>query len=219
MTHLEQDFHCTALDLPGFGASAPLDSPSIVGMAQWVLRQLALLDIYDCVLIGHSMGAKIAVQLAALPHELEIHRLVLVAPSPPSQEPMPPEEKERMLHHPDRSEAERTVRSAAVADLSSERWQFAVESQLSIDHPTWRWWLLEGMTHSIAEAASTLSIPVTVLSSEDDPVIPPATIQKEVLSVLPDTQHLSTRRAGHLLPLEHPEWVAAQIREVVERRA
>lgn len=210
---LEKDYRCIALNLPGFGGTQPLDRPSIMGMAQWVLRQLALLDVYDFTLIGHSMGGKIAIQMTALPSEMQIHRLLLLAPSPPTHEPMPEAEKERMLRHPDMAEARTTVSNATVTKLDEHKTNFAVESQLRIDHTTWRWWLTEGMNHSIAESAQQLDIPVTVIASEDDPVITMEVIRHEVMPVLPNAKLITVRGTGHLLPLELPEWLAVQIRK------
>lgn len=211
---LENDYRCIALNLPGFGGTKPLDRPSIMGMAQWVLRELALLDVYDFTLIGHSMGGKIALQIAALPSELEIHRLLLLAPSPPTHEPMPEEEKERMLRHPDEQEARTTVRNATVMQLDENVKDFAVNSQLKTDHTTWQWWLKEGMNHSIAETARQLEIPVTVIASEDDPVITMDVIRQEVMPVLSQAKLISTHGSGHLLPLERAAWLAGQIRQM-----
>lgn len=56
-----------------------------------------------------------------------------------------------MLRHPDRDEAETTVQNATQQSLSTERRSLVVAIQLEIDRATWRWWLLEGMNHSIAE--------------------------------------------------------------------
>jgi pimeloyl-ACP methyl ester carboxylesterase len=214
ISELETDYRCIALNLPGFGGTQPLDRPTITGMAQWVLRQLALLDVFDFTLIGHSMGGKIALQLAALPSEMEIHQVILMAPSPPTQEPMPEAEKQRMLRHPDKGEAMTTVSKATVAQLEEQRADFAVQSQLKIDQATWHWWLKEGMNHSIAESMQDLGIPVTVIASEDDPVITMDVVRQEVIPVLPSARLVTTRAQGHLMPLEAPRWLADQIRQI-----
>ena len=211
---LEQDFRCIALNLPGFGGTKPMERPSIMGMAQWALRELALLDVYDFTLIGHSMGGKIALQMAALPSEMEIHQLVLLAPSPPTYEPMPESEKERMLRHPDKREAQNTVSNATITQLEEPVKDFAVNSQLRIDPATWQWWLKEGMDNSIAESVQQIETPVTVIASEDDPVIAMEVMRQEVMPVLPKARLVTFRGSGHLLPLEKPEWLAGQIREI-----
>ena len=214
---LSNSYHCVALNLPGFGNTPPLGKPSINEFAQYVLRETQSLSLDTFTLIGHSMGGKIAVQAAADDPARRIERLVLVAPSPPTTEQMPSEEKERMLHHPDRGEAETTVDHGTVRELPPEQRALAVETQLEIDTATWRWWLLEGMNHSIADQARGVSLPITVLASDDDPVITPEAIQQEVLPVLPQAKLVRTQDIGHLSPLEDPDWVAEQIQLAVPR--
>ena len=161
------------------------------------------------------MGGKIAVQVAADDTEGRVERLILIAPSPPTTEQMPQKEKERMLHHPDRGEAETTVKNASQRALSAEQHATAIETQLEIEEATWRWWLLDGMDHSIADRVDRIQIPITVLASDDDPVIDRQAIQQEVMGTLPEARLVRTQGIGHLLPLEAPDWVAEQIQQIV----
>lgn len=213
---LSSDYRCIAISFPGFGKLAPLEKPSIQGFADHVRKELEALGLISCVLVGHSMGGKIAVEIAADTFGKTVQQLILVAPSPPTTEPMPKEEKERMLHHPNREEALRTVLGAVKRPLEEDKTKLAVDTQLLIDEATWRWWLLEGMDDSIYEKAVLLDLPVTVLASEDDPVITPQVIRERVMKVLKQARLINTRGVGHLIPLEDPDWVAAQIREILE---
>ena len=211
---LADDYHCVTLNMPGFGGTPPLDSPSIRGIADYVRQETERLGLTAFTLLGHSMGGKIALAVAADDVRQRVQQLVLIAPSPPTVEQMPDDEKERMLRHPDRSEAETTVKNATFRPLSAERRALAVKTQLEIDEATWRWWLLAGMNHSIADQVNQIDIPITVLASDDDPVIDPETIRQEVMKTLPSARLVRTQEIGHLLPLEDPEWVAEQIRRV-----
>ena len=106
---LSDNYRCFAINLPGFGGTTPLQKSTIQGHADFVQRELKALGVDTYTLVGHSMGGKIAIQVAANAPKGTIKQLVLIAPSPPTTEPMPEDEKERMLHHPKRSEAEKTV--------------------------------------------------------------------------------------------------------------
>lgn len=70
-----------ALDLPGFGESEPIRGPiRWEELAETVLDLVACLDLGRVTVIGHSMGAAIAIVAAADRPEF-VERLVLVAPS------------------------------------------------------------------------------------------------------------------------------------------
>ena len=56
---LRDRFRCVALDLPGHGASAPLDDPTIPALAAAVNAVKEDLDAEEVVLIGHSLGTKL----------------------------------------------------------------------------------------------------------------------------------------------------------------
>lgn len=212
---LATDYRCVALNLPGFGETDPLGTPSVENFANYLREEVEQQGLESVTLVGHSMSAKIAVQAAANDTDGHIKRLILIAPSPPTVERMPSEEKERMLRHPDRSEAETTVNNATQRALSPERYERAVATQLQIDPATWQWWLRVGMDHSIADQVTRINVPITVLASDDDPVIDAKTIRDEVMAVLPEATLVRATGVGHLLPLEDPDWVAAQIRRAV----
>jgi sigma-B regulation protein RsbQ len=212
---LSNEYRCIAINLPGFGGAPPMEEPSIQGFADYVQKELHSLGIKVYTLIGHSMGGKIAMQVAAGASKKSVRHLVLVAPSPPTTEPMPAKEKERTLNHPNRKEAEKSVENATKQNLTDEQHSLAVETQLIADHATWRWWLLEGMEHSIADRVTSLGMPITVLASKDDPVITSDVIKERVMQVLDQAELVTTQQVGHLSPMEAPDWIAAQIRKAI----
>ncbi len=214
---LQSEYKCIALNLPGFGGTAPLSTPKIVGYTHAIRNILQLMNINHYTVIGHSMSGKIALQLAA-DYPSGIEQIILVAPSPPTQEPMPDEERERMLDHPNRKNAEINVKKATVKSLPKERYALAVDTQMLIDNHTWRWWLLEGMQHSIARYMPKVNIPVTVIASEDDPVIPYSIIQSDVVQLLKNATLVTVKKVGHLIPLEDPQGLADQIRQAIQSR-
>lgn len=215
---LQNQYQCVAINLPGFGGQPPLAQPSIAGFAQHVQTQLTDLQIDRYTLIGHSMGGKIALRVAAdNQNSATIAQLILVAPSPPSVERMPDEEKQRMLIHPSEKEAATTVAHGTVKKLGAEQYQLAIATQNIVDNNTWRWWIEEGMNHSIAAETIKLTLPITVITSQDDKAITMDMTQQETLPNLPPhTQLINTQGIGHLFPLEDPAWLAAEIKSVMK---
>ena len=210
---LTASHHCIVPDLPGFGGAMPLQNPSVQEMARWVLDHVKKHSIEKYTLIGHSMGGKIAVQAAALDTNGSIEQLFLIAPSPPTVEPIPEAEKKQMLRHPDRQQAEASVKKNTIRPLTQEQHNLAIATQLIADPDTWRWWINVGTSHSIQDQVTAIKIPVTVLASEDDPAISFDLIQREVMGVLPGAKLMTIKKVGHLSPMEAPEWIAGHLSE------
>lgn len=213
---LSNDYRCIAINLPGFGHAPAMDESSIAGFAEYVHQELDKLGLSSYTLKGHSMGGKIALQVAANAAKGMVQQLILVAPSPPTTEPMAAKDKERMLRHPNRGEATTSVDDTIKQSLTEEQRSLAIETQLVVNHTAWRWWLLEGMEHSIADHITSLQVPITVLASEDDPVMTIDVIRQRVMEVLGHAKLVTTKEVGHLSPLEAPDWIAQQIRNTVE---
>jgi pimeloyl-ACP methyl ester carboxylesterase len=209
------DYRCIALNLPGYGGTPALQQPSLQQYAEAVVQILADLNLQNYTLIGHSMGGKMALKVAAIsPHPPQ--QIVLIAPSPVTVEPMPDEEKQRMLNnHPSPENAETTLKNATKQPLNDEQQALVIDTHQRVENTAWRWWLLAGMNHSIADQMSQLHIPITVLASKDDPVIPYDVIQSDVVGILPNANLITTEKVGHLIPLEAPDWVATQLQQIV----
>jgi pimeloyl-ACP methyl ester carboxylesterase len=79
--HLKQDYRCIALDLPNYGKSSRGDYPfDMAFFAETVSKFIQALKLKKVVLIGHSMGAQIAMTLALQEPDLA-KALVLLAPA------------------------------------------------------------------------------------------------------------------------------------------
>lgn len=79
---LADDYHCVAPDLRGFGASdASPENFAVKDYADDVADLISTLEIGNSALVGHSMGGKIALALAAR-NPKGLQSLILLAPSP-----------------------------------------------------------------------------------------------------------------------------------------
>lgn len=74
-------FNAMALDLPGHGRSAGPQLTTIPEMARWIGRVMDAAGLASAALVGHSMGASIALELAAAEPD-RVTRLALLGAGP-----------------------------------------------------------------------------------------------------------------------------------------
>lgn len=211
---LSKDYHCVAPDLRGFGASSDFaESYTIEDYADDVEKLIALLKIENFVLIGHSMGGKFALSLAAR-NPKGLRSLILLAPSPPTAEPITETDRKHLLTaRGNRCVATETVCKAAGIKLSAEVFERAVTDNLRSSEKAWRAWLESGSRADISATMNNINVPVTVVSGEGDRAIGKEVIEREVARRIKKAEFITVPDAGHLLPMEIPEAIAKLILE------
>ena len=216
--YLSTEYYCISINLPGFGNTIISENPSVAYYAMFIQEELEQLGVNEYVLIGHSMGGKIALQLALNDrHQKKIRQLILLAPSPPTIERMPEEEKQRMLQHPNETIEKETVYKIIVAPLTEEQFALAVHTQGIIDNCVWKWWILDGMNTPLSDEVEHLKLPISLIASTDDPCITPKMLNEDVIPYLPSgIQLMIYKKIGHLYPMEAPEWLAGVIESIVK---
>jgi len=76
------NYNVFALDFPGHGRSEGEPLTSIDAMSDWVSKAMGELYVADCAIVGHSMGALVALNFAArYPEQTRV--LALLGPSTP----------------------------------------------------------------------------------------------------------------------------------------
>ncbi|MGY2134663.1 alpha/beta fold hydrolase [Hymenobacter sp. HD11105] len=215
---LTPEYTCLAPDLGGFGAAqAPGGGYSLSAYADSVSDYITEQGLSNYVLVGHSMGGKIAMALAAQ-QPAGLRGIALLSPSPPSAEPMTDEERTASLHAYGNPEAAaRTLAHIAVRPLSDEVRKQVIEDNLRTTRAAWEAWLLHGSRESILAHMPLLTVPAVVIAGDADAVMSPSLHGLETLPHLPpDTPLEIIGGAGHLLPLEAPQEVAVLLREFAE---
>ena len=199
-----------APNLPGFGgqpAPAGFDY-SVHAYADWVAAYLARHALTNFTLLGHSMGGKIAMALAAQ-RPAGLRRLVLLSPSPPAGEPMSDDDRTAALARFGKAaDAEKTFDKITWLPLSAALRQAVVTDNLRCSQPAWNAWLTAGSREDISAQLSGLTVPCRLLVGEHDQAITPATQRAQTLPYLPPGTTCQVVGAGHLLPLEVPALVA-----------
>jgi pimeloyl-ACP methyl ester carboxylesterase len=201
---LAKTHRCISVDLPGFGSTPPLSEFSVQVMADALEGLIRRLKLEHYILIGHSMSGKLAMACAT-DGPTELKGLILVAPSPPSPEPMDEAERSRLLaSHGDRASAEQTLREITRRPLTAEDKSVCIDDNLRTSSAAWHWWLSSGSRENIASDVGRIACPVLVLGGTLDPVIPPHVITTQVTSRITAAIYTQINGAGHLLPFEAP---------------
>lgn len=202
------EIRCIAPDLAGFGATPVPDVAYTVDQhAADMLALIAALELDDFALVGHSMGGKVALALAAL-QPAGLRELILVAPSPPTPEPMTDADRARLrAAHGDPAAIVAQITTVAGHTLAANLYDSAVQENLRTSLGAWQAWLDEGSRENISAQLAQITVPVTILGGELDPVIPPALIASELTPYFTGTSARVSiiPEIGHLIPYEAPQ--------------
>lgn len=211
---LGPDYSLLAPDLGGFGAAPPPRGGYSVDsytdeVAQFIRQQ----PLARYVLVGHSMGGKIALALAAR-RPPGLAGVALLSPSPPTPEPMTDEDRQASLRAWGKpAAAENTRRKIAARPLPQAWQQQIVADNLRSSQAAWDAWLLHGSRENIADRLWSIQVPCTILAGDADAVMSPSVHGLETLPLLPAGTPLEIiSGAGHLLPYEAPDEVARLLR-------
>ena len=203
-------WRCLAPDLRGFGKSpAPGEEwthYTVDAMADDIHGMIGRLRLERFIVVGHSMGGKVALALAAR-QPASLAGLALVSPSPPTPEPMEPAERARLLAGGGgRAATEKTLRKITARPLSDAVLDATVADHLRASAPAWRAWLEHGSREDISARVPHIKVPVRIVVGAQDQAITGELVTREILARLHGTEALlkSVPDVGHLLPLEAP---------------
>ena len=209
-------FPTLALNLPGFGSAADAPGPySVSAYADVVGADVRALGPRDFILIGHSMGGKVALALAAR-QPAGLRALLLLAPSPPTPEPIEEAARgELIAGWGEYSAMSKVLAQSTAAPLPDDVRRLAIDDMMRCGKAAWTAWLTAGSREDISASMPHVPAPVTILSGTRDAVLPTALMRDEVAERLADARVDTVPGAGHLLPMEVPDAVAAAILSVV----
>jgi pimeloyl-ACP methyl ester carboxylesterase len=220
ITALPPGHRTVAPDFRGWGDSdKPVDADgyTLASLADDTQHVIETLDLRRYVLVGHSMGGKVAQLLASRrPHGLV--GLVLVAPAPPVPLRMPPEALAAMEGaYVDRTSVEQALAGMLLEKTLSpaHREQIIADSLRggAAAKAAWpRYTSKEDITHEVA----LINVPTLVIAGEKDRVDSVATLKAELLSRIPHAAMQVLSGTGHLSPRESPEEVARCIQGFVQ---
>ncbi|MCS5497151.1 alpha/beta hydrolase [Cnuibacter physcomitrellae] len=219
---LQPDFRLVAIDLPGFGSAASAGAAGVDEMADAVLARIASETVGPWLVLGHSMGGKVAsvVTSRVLDGSARVFGLrgvVLLAPSPVTPEPMADDKREEMLAwltgpRLDPEHAREFVDDNVGSPWTAAQREEAVELVLDGSTEAWESWLLRGSREDWADAVGALDVPALVLAGDEDGDLGADAQPDLVAPTYPRATVQTLAGAGHLLLLERPAEVADAVR-------
>jgi pimeloyl-ACP methyl ester carboxylesterase len=195
-----------ALDLPGHGSSPGAARSTAPEYAEDVAALMDALGLERAIIAGHSLGGAIALTLA-LEHPARVSGLILVAAGA------------KLAVHPDILDNLQSNLEAAALRLSGWFWAASVDPALKQAQHTRLLAALPGALLADFSAANSfdararlgeIHAPTLIVCGEDDVMTPPKfsrylhdRIAGSKLAIIPG--------AGHMLPLEQPDALDAEI--------
>ncbi|QGZ65251.1 alpha/beta fold hydrolase [Paraburkholderia acidisoli] len=206
-----------ALDQRGWGESeAPAQGYAIADLADDAQDVIEALKLTRYVIVGHSMGGKVA-QLLAARQPAGLAGVVLVAPSPPSPMAFPLEQREAMAAaYATRASVEAVLDHVLTArPLTPAQREQVIADSLCGAAPAKAAWPMAAMLEDITREVASIRVPVLVVAGEADQVDRLDTLQRELLPRIAGARLQVLPGTGHLSPLEAPAEVAAAVRAFV----
>jgi pimeloyl-ACP methyl ester carboxylesterase len=111
------------------------------------------------------------------------------------------------------------VEKITVRRLSLQERERLVADMLAASREAWEAWLNHGSREDISASVERIAIPMAVVAGGGDQTIPVAVLRRELLRSSPTATMEIVADAGHLLPLEAGDQVAAIIRSSTRERA
>lgn len=208
-----------AIDLPGHGRSAGPALGSIAALADWVIRLLDAARLEKAALVGHSMGALIALEAASrAPSRVWALALLGVAG--------------RMPVHRDLLNAANEGQHEAIDLIAS--WGFGRRAHLGGAQGPGLWMLGSGVRlfehaepgvlgrdlaacndyATALDAAAKVTCPVLLLLGEIDRMTPPAAA-RELAARFADARTVVLPGAGHMMMIEQPDRALEALADIV----
>jgi len=209
-------YRVLAPDLPGHGKSEGSGLQSVSSYAQALRDWMDALEIRRAVLVGHSMGGAIALQMAAK-HPERIAALVLVSTG--ARLRVAADLLENTRHPTTFSNAvgwilERSFGPEAPPRLVELAGSRMLETRPSVLYGDF----LACDLFDISDQLTEIRQPALVLHGSEDRMTPPR-LSQFLAGSLPNARLASVPGAGHMLMLERPEAVAAALQSFLNDQA
>lgn len=219
---LSQHARVIAWDAPGYGDSSPLANPApqAADYARRLRHLLDALQIDDCLLVGHSLGALSAAALAQQQPQ-RVRRLVLISPARGYGDPARAEQAQQV-----RNQRLHNLEQLGIAQMANQRSAHMLSPAASSEARAWVQWnmarlLPQGYRQAIELLCgddllryAALAVPCEVHCGAADSITRPEDCQ--ALAKALGAAFALIAEAGHASPIEQPEAVASLLARALE---
>lgn len=197
-----------ALDLPGHDRSAPPGRSDTLAYAEAVIALLDTLGIRQAVYVGHSMGGAIALQIALhMPDRTA--GLVLIGAG--SRLPVDPTLPQRILDEPDRT-IDWIVEWSWGPDASDDQRALSRERLRNTPPAILRGDYVACQDFDVRDRLDRIAVPALVITGAGDAMVKPK-FGVTLAEGIPNATLITIPGAGHMVPLEQPDVVAAAVKQ------
>ncbi|WP_115897328.1 alpha/beta fold hydrolase [Marinomonas pollencensis] len=208
---LTEHFTVYCLDLPNHGHSSPLEDASYPKMATAILDWANSTKLTSFCLLGHSMGGKVAMQMAAMAQPNQITKLIIADISP-------------VDYQPGHTEIIKGLKAINQADIQSRKQADTILAQFEPSLPI-RQFLLKNLTKkeeglrlmisldNIANSYPTILKKPEIVAAIDTPTLfikgeksnyIIADYQSAIMTLFPNAEFKMIPATGHWLHAEKP---------------
>jgi pimeloyl-ACP methyl ester carboxylesterase len=200
---LHKKYNIVAINLPGHGRSGSLGEADVEGYYLWVKKLLDVLDLNGTVLVGHSLGAAIALRFA-INYPQEIAGIVLVGGG--MKMPVNPYFLELLKTNPAEVPVEVIDLICKYSLAKENRPKFSAPLQKSISQSKVD--VLYGDLSAcnnldLTQELDKISMPALVICGAEDKMAPPDCSRQLAASISGATLEI-IEGAGHMVMLERP---------------
>lgn len=196
--------HTVTYDMRGWGQSEPGSGYSMVELANEAQSLIEQLALKKYVLVGHSMGGKVA-QLLASRRPAGLVGLMLVAPATPTPTHFPEEALQQQLHaYDNREKVLQTVAFLSARTPDAKTVEQIVEDSLSGVPEAKLAWPTAAIREDISAEVPRIAVPTLLLAGEHDHLDSVEQHRREVLPRIANSRLQIIPGSGHLIPVDEP---------------
>jgi pimeloyl-ACP methyl ester carboxylesterase len=209
-----RDFNVYAIDLPGHGKSEGTAFHHVSGYQSAIIDFIAHLGCNRAMLVGHSLGAAIALQLAA-DHPQHVAGLVCISAAACFQ--VDPTLVNLFRNSPVQKRALNLLEIYFAPQHGKTQWYTNLYKSLaSIRNSLWYADLRALEQFDLRSQLSEITCPTLVMSGSEDQLVS-FSAAVHLARQIPEAHFVGFPKHGHMLMLEDPEGVAGEIQQFYSR--